>query len=125
MTARGPAVSSWEPNTSATCLGFRKRPPRANSRTFKSTKSEPGGHRTPHSRSRVLGHLALFALQLGVVVFEEAADVVGEAEQPLPLLDVERHGHPLQAVDADRPFLAHLAVQGAALGRLLGKHLGR
>ena len=62
------------------------------------------------------GFVFLFSFQFGFVLFEEALDRFPEAEQPLPLLDIEGDGHPLQPVDADGPFLADLAIKCAPLG---------
>src|SRR5262245_56161751 len=59
-----------------------------------------------------------FALQTGVVVLEELADVVGKSEQALPLLDVQCHRHALQAVHADASLFTDFAIERAPLGLL-------
>ncbi len=78
------------------------------------TTSEPASSGTQAERAFPLP----LALQLGVVLFEELANLVTEVEQSLPLFDVQRHRHALQAVHADRPFLADFAIEGAAFGLL-------
>jgi len=64
-------------------------------------------------------NLLFLPLQLAVVFFHELPNLLSEIQQPLPLLDVQGHGHPLQSVNTDAAFFAHLAVQRSLL-RLVG-----
>jgi len=66
-----------------------------------------------------------FSFEAGVVLFKETADFVGEVEQALPLLDVKRHRHALQAVDTDAPLFADFAVERAPLRLLVSEKLRR
>ncbi len=59
--------------------------------------------------------LLLFPLQLAVVLLDERAKFLGEAQEPVPLLHVKGDRHSLQAVNADRPFLADLSIERSAL----------
>jgi len=45
----------------------------------------------------------------------ELPNLLTDIQQPVPLLDVESNRHPLQAVDADGPLLADLALQRSLL----------
>ena len=54
-------------------------------------------------------------LELGVIVFDEPPALVAEIEQPLPLFDVEAHGHALQSAHAGGALLADLALEGPAV----------
>src|SRR5206468_5813634 len=63
-------------------------------------------------------------LEFRLMLFEESPDLAGEAEQALPLLDVKSHRHPLEPIDAHRPFLAHLAVKRATPLLELRQELG-
>src|ERR1041384_2425639 len=61
-------------------------------------------------------------LQVGVVVADERADVVGHVEQLRPLLLVEGHREASEAVDRDAALLADLqrdALRGRALQALV------
>src|SRR6516162_9210398 len=90
--------------------------------SWRTSPSASPGSAPPSAAAR----LCSLALQLGVVFLHELPNLVSEVEQPLPLLDVEGDGHPLQAVDADGPLLADLAVQRPLLGLLrLLQELGR
>ena len=67
-------------------------------------------------RSRALSAelaLSTLGLQLGLVLLDEVADLVGHVEQPQPLLLVERHREATQAVDGDAALLKNAeAVNG-------------
>ena len=56
----------------------------------------------------------LLALQLARVLAREAPDLVGHAEDLLPLVHVEGDREAPQAVEGDRTLLAHAQAQAAA-----------
>src|SRR5437879_12162718 len=63
-------------------------------------------------------------LQRRLVVPDEGADLLGHVEEPSPLLLVQRHGEPPEAVDRDTALLAHLDRDPAARGALESLVLG-
>src|SRR2546425_10440084 len=69
---------------------------------------------TRHCRKRARQDLGLrFGLQLGVVLLDECANLVGHGQQLRPLLLVERDREAAEAIDGHAALLADLEV-GAA-----------
>ena len=58
--------------------------------------------------------LLVFQLQLGFVFFHELRDVVGGAEEAVPLLVIESDGEAAEAIDADAAFFAYFEDEVAA-----------
>src|SRR5690348_5065889 len=58
-----------------------------------------------------LGLLRLFELQLASVLFQKRAQIGSRIQQPDPLLVIEGHREPTQAVDADAAFFADPKLQ--------------
>jgi hypothetical protein len=59
-------------------------------------------------------------MQFSAVRLQERLEVLGKRQQPLPLLDIERDRHPLQAVDRHGALAGHLAAQRHAVGLVRG-----
>src|SRR5262249_9846292 len=71
-----------------------------------------------YSFSRSLLLRGILRLQRAVVLAHEGANVVGHVEQPNPLLLVQRHRKPAEAVHRQAALLAHLHRHASA-GTLL------
>ena len=56
----------------------------------------------------------LFELQLRLVVFHELLDLIGGAEQAVPLLIVESDGETAETIDADTAFFSDFKDQVSA-----------
>ena len=88
-----------------------------------SRRNSEAASRTVRGRKGASRGSAILVLQFGIVVLDELPDLVAEVEQPLPLLQVQRYRHSLQAVDADGALFADLAIERTALGLQLGQEL--
>lgn len=62
--------------------------PPPNKKWHEELRGLPLSARRPAKATESFGVLPLFAFQLGVVLFQEFANLVGVIEQALPLLDV-------------------------------------
>src|SRR5438094_4883416 len=114
-------------------LRLRKAPGRWPPATLSARRDDAGTcsaasatHRNvyqPACRGATSRPLAL-RLQRRLVVPDEGADLLGHVEEPRPLLLVERHGEPPEAVDRDTALLAHLDRDPAARGAFESLVLG-
>jgi hypothetical protein len=64
-------------------------------------------------KASALGLLRLFELQLAFVLFEKRPQIGSGIQQSFPLLVIEGHREPTQAVDADAAFFADPKLQVA------------
>src|SRR5262245_21528916 len=100
----GPSVGSRRPGVRLEVVAPRWFiPPRNASRDLRTIRrSRAGVNHAIRGRGSVLG------LELPFVVADESTDVVGEIEEPQPLLLVEGHWKAPQSVDRHAALLAHL-----------------
>src|SRR5688500_1549065 len=72
------------------------------------------------SSQSIAASALLLGFELGVVRFEEGADVLCNVEQARPLLLVERAGEAAEAVHRHAALFAHLQRHAARAARLEG-----